>query len=145
MNVSVIKYSYGMQLASGRLGAPVDSTTYYLAGTVQAAPTTSADLGFSRMYVPIAGKLVYAFCNTYVAGTLGTTEDVAFTLRLNGSDTALSWVQDWNLATNPVGSDTDTGITVAQGDYLTLKVVTPAWATNPTNVDTIWGVGIQSA
>lgn len=94
--------------------------------------------------VPVAGT-VKRFCViAYVAGTLGTSESVTLTLRKNKSaDAAQTVSQSWNAAEiGPTCVNVTTAFTVAQDDYLTVKISSPAWATNPTNVRIRWSVQI---
>lgn len=112
--------------------SPADSTTYYLGPNIGEVPVTTADL--YRAYIPKSGtvKAIYVFA--YTNGTNGTTENVSAYFRLKNTTDVL-------IATGPMGpTDTDllsnTGLSqaVSAGDYFQIKLVFPAWATNPTNV-----------
>ena len=134
--------SFGMQTAAGRYAAPADAGTVYLTATVQTGPLAT-ETNQTKIIVPVTGKLTYAYAISQVTGTLATTENATLTIRVNGVDTALTWTQNYDAAIETLGSDTDVGIAVRQGDYITLKHVNPTWVTNPTNVDILWGIAIQ--
>ncbi len=116
--------------------APIDATTYFW-GSMAHTQFPSTTAGSARIYVPKAGtvKACYIFFdNTVGAGTLASNESSTISLRLNNtSDTTItaSFKQD---AAPAVFNNTALAITVAQGDYLEVKWVTPTWATNPTQV-----------
>lgn len=111
---------------------PTDATTYYVT-TTSGLGTTDANARL-KMASDVAGDVLSFYVWGSVEGTLGTTETLTLTLRKNGSDTActlttLTWnTLDW------AGTGTCTGITTAVGDLWTIKVLTPTWATNPTDV-----------
>lgn len=144
INVANGATPYGMQFASARNASPADATTYFAYATVQGGAANTTEANDKEAVIPVAGRLVYAYCNTRVNGTLASAGSVTFTLRVNAVDTALSWTQDWTAADATLASDTDVGITVARGDVVTLKYVTPTWTTNPTNVDISWGFAVEA-
>jgi len=111
--------------------APADSTTYY--SDIGFAGITTADR--QRIYIPQAGTITKAYVSVATGGTLGTTETSTLSLRLNNTtDTTITSSLANNALT--VGySNTALSIAVAAGDYIQLKWPTPAWATNPTNVE----------
>lgn len=125
-------YGYGAAAQS-----PADSTTYYFGApcAMQAATaqltTTSAR---RRFYFPSAGTITKAYITVVnEGGTAGTSETSTLSLRLNDTtDTTLSS----SIVTNATGAFNNTGISIAiaAGDYVECKWVTPAWATNPTNI-----------
>ena len=68
------------------------------------------------------------------SGTKSTTENSTFSFRLNGStDTEISAAVEFDELIEDIANN-GLSITVAQGDYFELKLVTPMWTTNPTNV-----------
>jgi hypothetical protein len=121
----------GMALAigGGYAATVVDSSTYYL-GNPYGPPTT--DPAVRRMYCPMAGtiKVVYFY---WYAQTAGSGDNISVYIRLNDtSDTLIATIG--NTAASKVFSKTDLSIAVVQGDYYEIKVVCPAWATNPADV-----------
>lgn len=110
---------------------PADSTTYYFGSTIQ-APTTSAAV--RRLYVTKPGTVTAVFLYISNLGTLGTGESNTVNFRLNNTtDTLISNAVTTN-ATSNVASNTALSIAVVAGDYFEIKIDTPAYATNPTNL-----------
>lgn len=108
---------------------PTDSTTYYFGNT--AWQTAQSDK--TRLTVMIAGTIVEACSRWKVDGTLSSAQNVTFTLQKNDVDTAITWTDTWDNA-NP-GLACGTGsVAIAVKDNVTLKMVGPAWTTNPTTV-----------
>ena len=119
-------------VAQGASFNPSDATTYYFGAFGDLAPSTTA--ASQRIYIPRAGFLTYASLFINVAGTLGTNETSTVSVRLNNTtDTTLSSAVTCDAVAQEFHV-TDLGITVAQGDYVELKWITPTWATNPTTV-----------
>ena len=133
------------QAASGGLGytlpfswdttdmSPVDATTYY-ASISSFGEVAITNISYARIYIPKAGTLKVVYIYVSIGGTLGTTETVSAYVRLNNTtDTTITTTATWDNA-NTVMSKTDLAISVAQGDYIAIKIVTPTWVTNPTGV-----------
>lgn len=108
-----------------------DSTTYYAA--VATSWTTSHPRAYTRMYIPTTGTITKAYGAFYTSSTLGSSENTSLYIRLNDTtDTAISTTI--NLSSADVSfSNTSLGISVTAGDYIEIKLVTPAWVTNPVN------------
>lgn len=126
-----VSIGYPLTAFGGGIGAtvfdPTDSTTYYW-GSLAAIPTTTA--ARRRVYIPRAGTItrVDLFAN-FVAGS---NESTSFYLRLNNTtDTTLTTTGDFSTAPLVVNV-TGLSVAVAAGDYFEIKMVTPAWGTNPT-------------
>lgn len=114
--------------ANGASLNPLDSTTYYFGCPYTSAPGTVANS--RRLYFPKAGtiKAVYGFgtCST------GSNEAVQVYLRLNNTtDIAISLTVD--LSVSPIiFNNTALSTAVVAGDYIEVKEIMPAFATNPT-------------
>jgi hypothetical protein len=112
---------------------PLDSTTYYYPWSNSGLQT--ADNSQTKMYSPIAGTITKLTLVNGTATTQGSGENVTVTLRINGSDTAITGTMIWDGSTSNITSGTFTGsIALAVGDILSVKVVTPAWVTNPVGI-----------
>ncbi len=123
---------YAINMASIQ-GDPADSTTYYMAQGVGFIAVTT-NLGSTRMYIPEAGKITAVYGVITNGGTLGSGESVTVNLRLNDTtNTAITSSLVTNTTSNTF-NNTSISITVAAGDYVAFTVVTPAWATNPTQL-----------
>jgi hypothetical protein len=126
-NVGVIVLTGGIATSF----SPADATTYFFGVWENAAPNTVG--GFRRIYIQRAG--IVTACHVTIAGAgTGTAETSTMSLRLNNtSDSTISS----SIVTNgsiQVFSNTSMSISVAIGDYLEFKWVTPTWATNPTGL-----------
>lgn len=121
---------YTLQMACAAFN-PLDATTYYFAGRFSVVPSTS--IANMRVYVPAAGIVRAAYVN--FKGTTGSNEQSTVSLRKNDTtDTTI--VSTLDLSTLPAFvNNTSLNVSVAAGDYLTIKWVTPTWATNPTSID----------
>lgn len=116
--------------------SPADSTTYY-PGITQFR-TTYAD---ATIRVPFTGTIVEYWVRVAVTGTLGSTEDVNYYLRLNNTTDFGNFVDDWDNYVQETSGAISQAVTA--GDSIALKVVTPAWATNPTNVYVSFWIKLQ--
>jgi hypothetical protein len=109
--------------------SPLDSTTYYFGGTNNAWTTTTTR---SRVYIPQSG--IIRIINYFFTCTSGTNENLEFYIRINGTtDYAVDTAFPIS-ANEVVVSNYNLAIPVQAGDYLEIKVVTPAWVTNPTGI-----------
>lgn len=113
--------------------APADETTYYFGSRDDSAPAAAAT--YFRIVIPKTGAIKAVALFQLVAGVLGTNEATSLLLRLNNtSDTTIvngTFVQN---AEQAIYTNTALNIAVSAGDYVEFKWLTPAWATNPTNV-----------
>lgn len=115
---------------NGSTVSPADSTNYYLGANGR--PLVSTE-GQTKMYVPKAGTLKVAEVWWFAATVAGSGENISVYFRLNGTtDTLIATVGD--TASGKRFSNTGLSIALAQGDYFEIKVVCPAWATNPAGV-----------
>lgn len=113
--------------------SPADSTTYYFADSFSGIPNTSATLW--KVYLPIAGTITAASCHVIISGALGTTENVAVSVRVNNTtDASISATAQYTAAQVNF-SNLAMSQAVSANDYINIKVVAPAWSTNPTTVN----------
>ena len=120
-------YCVNVQAASQ--STTTDSKTLYWGGML-VVPSTTANRW--RLYIPKAGTIKAAVLYSY-AGTAGSAEDWSRYIRLNNtSDTLIATVAE--ASNNRVWANYALSIAVAAGDYIEIKEVCPAWATNPATV-----------
>lgn len=104
----------------------VDNQTAYF-GNLPKAPT--ATVGISKVYPAQAGRITRAVIYCY-AGTAGTAEAWSLYIRKNGTTDHL--IATIATATNErIFSNTNLNILMQADDYLEMKLVNPAWVTNP--------------
>lgn len=116
--------------------SPSDATTYFLATAQSMTTFTASGNANTRFYIPKAGVIVSCYGTVTVSGTLGSAGSSTLSLRLNNStDTTVSSSIAMTAADNAF-SGTGLNLTVAAGDYIEFKWLTPTWATNPTLVRT---------
>lgn len=100
--------------------------THYFGG--QAYTLTTLD-GAQRIYIPKAGTIKVAYIHFY-AVTIGTGENISVYIRKNSTtDTLVATVGNTNQ--QRIFSNTGLNISVAQGDFIEIKIVCPSWATTP--------------
>jgi hypothetical protein len=117
------------------------SSTLYVGQSGVAYPNSSRQ---SHMTVIPRSGTVSALCVFgYIDGTIGSSESVTITLRDNQTASPLTVSQSWNVANFGPTCDTTHTQAVSAGDLIDLKLVTPAWVTQPTNVNLGWAVDIQ--
>lgn len=113
--------------------SPADSTTYVFTPYPNLG-TLSITAVNHKVFIPRAGKIIAAYLSCLTSSTLATAENSTVSIRLNDTtDTTVSSVVLFN-AVHTEYSNTALGITVAAGDFITGKIATPAWVTNPTNI-----------
>jgi hypothetical protein len=110
---------------------PADSKTYYFGSTSYA--WVDGTPGVSRIYICKPGILrcatLYVYCTV-----IASAEDVAVSIRKNDTtDYSIDAAVHLNAASTLVSNKT-MNIPLAADDYIEIKVVTPAWVTNPTGV-----------
>lgn len=114
--------------------SPSDSNEYAIGSQFNSGITTA----FSTLLgVPIVNTGIIDKISVLTRlGTIATNEGVSFYIRKNNSTDHL--VSDSILFNDSYKTDTITGlnIPVAAGEYLHIKVSTPAWVTNPTGWST---------
>jgi len=121
---------YTLPIFVGSHSAPADATTYYFGPIPNTAPSTTAEE--RKVYIPKAGKITFCSISSN-ATTAGTDEAWPYYIRLNNStDYGIDTVSVSANLRQWINSAMD--ITVAAGDYIEIKSVTPTWATNPAGV-----------
>ena len=124
-------HSYHISL--GTLNAsPLDSLTYFMGVPWDALNTTE----YYTVFVPRTGIIREVVLSIWTAGAAGTAENTTFKLRKNGADAATIYTGSIAGTTGAYTrlASIDVNVSVAENDYLTVSMVTPAWATNPTGV-----------
>jgi hypothetical protein len=107
-----------------------DSTTYYY-GWPSYALSSNATL--RKLYSPINGKIKAALIAMNYTNN-PSNEDCTWAIRLNNlTDTTIDTTDmDTNLLTTVTNTDLDIDITTS--DFFNIKLTTPAFATNPSDV-----------
>jgi hypothetical protein len=127
LGVAASAMGYTLQVHATSL-APQDGVSYFFGATL--TPRTSSG---NRLYIPKAGtiKVVYFWWDGL--GTAGSNENISVYVRLNDTtDTLVETIGDTSL--QKLFDNTGLSISVAQGDYIEIKMVCPDFATNPLNV-----------
>lgn len=109
---------------------PADNAINYIGG-LAVAPSTAE--GNKKVFLPDDGTLASARVTDY-SGTAGTAEAYAYSLNVNGTNTApiQSLSQSLNLR---IFGNSSMNVNVLRGNYFEWNRTHPAWATNPaTNV-----------
>lgn len=115
-----------------------DSTTYYY-GSNPAAVSTDASAKFE---VPKAGTITRVHYRVQWS-TAATSETMTAAIRWNDSSDVGSVSLDFS-GTSPMrATNSSVSQAVSAGDFLSLKITTPAWATNPTSAQIIATIYIE--
>ena len=111
---------------------PADSTTYFVGNS----GIISSTIGSYHVKFPKNGKVMFFVWNIFVTGTLGSNENVSLYINKTGTDVnTITTTEQLTAVKNEGLVDlTSTPISVTTSDYLSLKMVCPAWATNPTQI-----------
>lgn len=119
-----------LPVLGGYVATPTDSWDYHFGCPYDSALDWNPDR--HRLYIPKAGTIKVAYISWY-AVTAGSGENISVYVRLNNTtNTLIATVGD--TANRKVFSNTGLSIAVVQGDYIEIKMVCPAWATNPIQV-----------
>jgi hypothetical protein len=112
--------------------SPADSTSYYFGNY----PTLAANLptGYADIDVPKACTAKRAEFKMVVSGTAATNENVTVDFWLNNATSFGSVTQQWDTLAHATSIVTGLTQALAAGDLIEVRIQTPAWATNPTNV-----------
>lgn len=120
---------------------PLDSTTYYFGNKNAIAPETSG--ANSRVYILKTGMIRKGAIWAFTENANGTAEDIVMSIRINNTtDYAFATV---GVVGSKLFANYELNIPVAQGDYVTIKFVTPAWVTNPARVHYMGNLLIEGA
>jgi hypothetical protein len=123
---------YTLHIQQGSSHNPVDSTTYYLGGLIT---SPSPAQGVGRMYIPRTATIVTAYLFSYNDADV-TNEDITFELQKNATTDYSLFSANFGGGKSLAADATNLDIPVSRGDYIELKITTPAWVTNPTNMRT---------
>ena len=111
---------------------PADSTTYYHGSIIATAPTTATNS--RRIYLGQDVTIIGATFTSLVSGVNGTSEDVTVYIRVNGTTDTLVGTIKMNSGTQQVVINSSLNLALTSTDYFEIKLITPTWVTNPTNV-----------
>jgi hypothetical protein len=129
-NVTITWSGYNGSWRVAQLTSPADSTTYY--GSLNGIFTTNQFPANTKFMIPKAGTITAAYGVVRVNGTLGSNENVTLAFRINNTtDANITTTSQWTAAENTF-NNASMSQAVSAGDYVQLKIVTPAWGTNPT-------------
>jgi hypothetical protein len=121
---------YTLQATHG--GANYAASTIYYFGNMGGNITTTAQR--NKIYIPANGTIKKAYVSYFVGGTLASTEAITFAIRHNNTtDYTVSNTAKLDAAIVDFNS-TSLNIAVAAGDFIEMKVTTPAFVTAPTTV-----------
>lgn len=124
-NLGDIEYPLNFMAISG---SPADATTYYFS-TIPFA-WTAID---TKAEIPHNATIINWQAQFWVNGTTATTEASTLILVVNSSTTALnSSITMTNSGANNYTNTISQSITA--NDQVNFRLITPTWATNPTNV-----------
>lgn len=121
-----------MVLPQANLTTWADSTIYYMAVTGLAPSSTE---GHHRVYVPTDCVITSVTLYVNKGATAGTAQNVTAYIRKNATtDNLITSTWQWTTA-NGYDAVTVTGLSIAitAGEFFAIKIITPNWATNPTN------------
>lgn len=135
-------FGYVIFFQNSNTGAnPADGTTYF------PQPSGGINITFSdgrtRFMIPKDGTIKRFVGVVYVAGVLGSAENVSIYVRLNATtDVTVTTTSQWTATENAV-SNTAMSQAVVAGDFIEVKIVTPTWVTNPTTVTMSASISIE--
>lgn len=140
---SISNKGYTLSINSSGAASPADSSTYFIFEGRPLTFSTSSAGQSTRLFVPKSGTLTHASGFISVNTVLGTTENVTIYARLNDTtDITLTSTSQWS-AVAVTFSNTGLSTAVSAGDFLQIKIVTPAWSTNPTGVRATFSLLIE--
>jgi hypothetical protein len=124
---------YTLTLMNIGANSPANSTAYYFGGdTIDTNNTTFAS---ATVQVPKSGTIKRIFIQQNTpSGNTGSTENVTHSVCINSNTNCFGSAAFAYNTTSSSGSDATLNQAVSAGDTIAIKVATPAWTTNPTNV-----------
>jgi len=126
------------------LWSPADSTTYYVTPYLEDAAPTTATAGQKCWVVPKSGTIKAMGIDYYILNSTGTTEAVLVYIRINGATDVTAFNQAmWDSAGNGSYIVTNLNQAVTAGDRIEIKIVTPAWVTNPVGISEHFAIYIE--
>jgi hypothetical protein len=128
------RVGYVLPFHSQNHAAPADATTYYV--SIGAPAGTVA--GDQRSYFPASGRVRRALVGALVAGTLGTAaQNCTVSLRIdNTTDHQITTALPCSARQNYIAITTLDVAVTQLSTFWEIKILTPTWTTNPTNV--VW-------
>lgn len=124
---------YTMIFQFGSTTGPADSTTYFFGADNAQSIAAQSTYALNSIEIPKAGTIRRVYVKVRVNSTLGTSETVQHFIRLNDT-TDVGQVDLAYSAVQQSGVNSTVSQAVVPGDVVALKVVSPAWATNPLQV-----------
>jgi hypothetical protein len=123
--------TFSIRLQGSALASPADSTTYYVSGSNNLAPSTTNN---RFVYAGITASKFKVSLFVYNNGTLGTGQTVTFKLLNVTQSTEVTITTTALFNSVSYGSVTEHLFSITQGDSLALQFDTPVFATNPTQI-----------
>lgn len=118
---------------------PADSSTYYF-GLLGGSAPSGADI--YTIPISVQGSIRAAVVRIDI-GTVGTNEAATLAIRLNGTtDYPISAAIDYSTKPQTITVQT-LNIPVQVGDYISFKLTTPTWATNPLQLRQVVSITIE--
>ena len=118
--------SYSLQLGNPLAFATMNDSTNYFFSMGQ----VSTSVSIARIYIPRKGIIRYVNVSWYHATTDCSTEDTTVAIRKNDTTDATIFTGSLANANSPQ-IVTNLNLPVEVGDFITVKISTPHWATNP--------------
>lgn len=137
---------YSLHFGSASATSPADATTYYIGNFTAGlgfATTDDATQQAFKIVAPKAGTITSMAWTAQWgtgAGVAGSGESVSIGVCIStvlsgvGSCTNVKTTDTWNNTYSTQSQVGSLSIAVAAGDRLLVRIVTPTWVTNPTNV-----------
>jgi hypothetical protein len=126
---AIAERGFAINVMSGRVFNPADSQTLYFSDFPYIPNTNET---FSYLYIRKNCILKIAEINCFSANG-GSDENWSLYIRKNGlSDYLIATVSQSSILRN--FSNSSLNISFSSGDFLTIKMVNPAWVTNPIEV-----------
>jgi hypothetical protein len=120
---------YTLMVQGLAIAAPVDNTIYVF-GNAPKIPTTTT-MGLNRIYIPKAGTIKATEIFAY-STTAGTAETWGMDISKNSDTSRSNTIQNITItATTRRWSNQSMNTAVVVGDYIEIRSLCPAWATNP--------------
>jgi len=120
-------FGYQLNSRSFSNSSPSTSTTYFVGDGVLLTTFTTSVAAVTRVYIPRSGTIVSCYGQVTQTGTKpGNTGNWTIALRLNNTTDTTITSSLQITATENTFSNTGLSISVSAGDYIEMKVSTPA-------------------